>query len=95
MDVYGHVAAAMRARNYMVQTGDQYVFAPRGACWGAACGHPVPARSLHAPPEALGQVPPGSVTAAAGAGFEVGRGWACPAPGAWTGQLGRPPGSPA
>ncbi|XP_042102976.1 receptor-type tyrosine-protein phosphatase F isoform X10 [Ovis aries] len=65
VDVYGHVTCMRAQRNYMVQTEDQYVFIHEALLEAAACGHTeVPARSLHAHIQKLGQVPPGeSVTA--------------------------------
>ncbi|XP_045866905.1 receptor-type tyrosine-protein phosphatase F isoform X3 [Meles meles] len=65
VDVYGHVTCMRSQRNYMVQTEDQYVFIHEALLEAATCGHTeVPARSLYAHIQKLGQVPPGeSVTA--------------------------------
>ncbi|XP_038616594.1 receptor-type tyrosine-protein phosphatase F isoform X9 [Tachyglossus aculeatus] len=65
VDIYGHVTCMRSQRNYMVQTEDQYVFIHEALLEAAACGHTeVPARSLYAHIQKLGQVPPGeSVTA--------------------------------
>ncbi|XP_072580364.1 receptor-type tyrosine-protein phosphatase F isoform X23 [Vulpes vulpes] len=65
VDIYGHVTCMRSQRNYMVQTEDQYVFIHEALLEAATCGHTeVPARSLYAHIQKLGQVPPGeSVTA--------------------------------
>ncbi|XP_020952527.1 receptor-type tyrosine-protein phosphatase F isoform X24 [Sus scrofa] len=65
VDIYGHVTCMRAQRNYMVQTEDQYVFIHEALLEAATCGHTeVPARSLYAHIQKLGQVPPGeSVTA--------------------------------
>ncbi|XP_076421022.1 receptor-type tyrosine-protein phosphatase F isoform X19 [Peromyscus maniculatus bairdii] len=65
VDIYGHVTCMRSQRNYMVQTEDQYVFIHEALLEAAMCGHTeVPARSLYAHIQKLGQVPPGeSVTA--------------------------------
>lgn len=95
VDVYGHVTCMRAQRNYMVQTEDQYVFIHEALLEAAACGHTeVPARSLHAHIQKLGQVPPGESVTAMELEFKVGSGLGLPGSGAWTGPWGRPPRKP-
>lgn len=82
VDVYGHVTCMRSQRNYMVQTEDQYVFIHEALLEAATCGHTeVPARSLYAHIQKLGQVPPGESVTAMELEFKVGSG-------AWTGSRG-------
>ncbi|KAJ1167065.1 hypothetical protein NDU88_007458 [Pleurodeles waltl] len=60
VDVYGHVTCMRAQRNYMVQTEDQYIFIHEALLEAALCGNTeVPARSLCAHIQKLGQIPPG------------------------------------
>lgn len=76
VDIYGHVTCMRSQRNYMVQTEDQYVFIHEALLEAAMCGHTeVPARSLYAHIQKLGQVPPGESVTAMELEFKVGLQW--------------------
>ncbi|CAL8307253.1 unnamed protein product [Lota lota] len=60
VDVYGHVTCMRAARNYMVQTEDQYVFIHEALLEATSCGcTEVPARSLFGHIQKLTQNAPG------------------------------------
>ncbi|XP_059840007.1 receptor-type tyrosine-protein phosphatase F-like isoform X2 [Hypanus sabinus] len=65
VDIYGHVTCMRAQRNYMVQTEDQYIFIHEALLEAATCGNTeVPARSLFAHIQKLGQVPPAETVTA-------------------------------
>ncbi|XP_038649929.1 receptor-type tyrosine-protein phosphatase delta-like isoform X20 [Scyliorhinus canicula] len=65
VDIYGHVTCMRAQRNYMVQTEDQYIFIHEALLEAATCGNTeVPARSLVAHIQKLGQVPPAETVSA-------------------------------
>lgn len=60
VDVYAHVTCMRAARNYMVQTEDQYVFIHEALLEATSCGSTeVPARSLYGHIQKLTQSAPG------------------------------------
>ena len=74
VDVYGHVTCMRAARNYMVQTEEQYVFILEALLEATSCGcTEVPARSLFGHIQKLSQSAPGETLTPMELEFKVNR----------------------
>ena len=75
VDVNGHVTCMRAARNYMVQTEDQYVFIHEALLEATSCGcTEVPARSLFGHIQKLAQSAPGETLTPMELEFKVNHG---------------------